>query len=308
MILVCFLLFNLLILRYIGLVKVRKDGTRMHTNGSMQASHVKNILIIGSDSRDENSFGRTDSIILMSINSKTKTITLTSFMRDMYVNISGVRTDGSSIDTYDKINAACVYGGPELLMDTIEYNFDVHIDDYVYFDFFSFVDIVDSIGGITIEISDEEAAGMKAPMAEQNKILGKKKGTDYLKHGGKIHMNGNQALAYARLRYVGNADFERTERQRLVINKIVEKVKSSGPLTIDKFARTTMSDLTTNMSKMKMYGMVYKAMFSMNYKMVSLRLPAEGDYSYGWHNGQSTLDVDIERCREKIRKEIYGQS
>lgn len=216
-----------------GMVNKVQRGQRMNTDASMNSSDVRNILLIGSDTRNADERGRTDSMILLSINSTTKEITMTSFMRDMYVNIKGIDADGNDIDTWSKLNAAYVYGGAELLMDTIEYNFDIAVDDYVYIDFLSFVDIVDAVGGIELDISDEEAEGMKPPMAEQNKLLGNKKGTDYLDKGGKkLHVNGNQALAYARLRYVGNADFQRTERQRTVITKIIEKAKSSDPLTM----------------------------------------------------------------------------
>ncbi|WP_295212898.1 LCP family protein [Ruminococcus sp.] len=305
-ILVLFILANVLLWRYISMVNTVEGGERTVTNASMQSANVRNILVIGSDTRSASERGRTDSMILLSINSKTKEITMTSFMRDMYVEIKGKDADGNDIDTWDKMNAAYVYGGAELLMDTIEYNFDIAVDDYVYIDFYSFVDIVDAIGGIEIKISDEEAEGMKPPMAEQNKILGNKKGTDYLDQGGTLLLNGNQALAYARLRYVGNADFERTERQRTVITKIIEKVKSSSPLTIDKFAKASMSNLTTNMSKTELYALAYKALFSMNYEINSLRIPADGDYSYGDHNGQSTLDVDFENCKTLLRETIYG--
>jgi len=222
--LVVFILANVLIWRYIGMVNKVQRGQRTNTEASMNSSDVRNILLIGSDTRNADERGRTDSMILLSINSTTKEITMTSFMRDMYVNIKGIDADGNDIDTWSKLNAAYVYGGAELLMDTIEYNFDIAVDDYVYIDFLSFVDIVDAVGGIELDISDEEAEGMKPPMAEQNKLLGNKKGTDYLDKGGKkLHVNGNQALAYARLRYVGNADFQRTERQRTVITKIIEK-------------------------------------------------------------------------------------
>lgn len=304
-ILILFILANLLIWRYIGMVNTVKRGERSVTNASMSDSDVRNILVIGSDTRSVEQRGRTDSMILLSVNSKTKEITMTSFMRDMYVEIVGKDADGNDIDTWDKMNAAYVYGGAELLMDTIEYNFDISVDDYVYIDFYSFVDIVDAIGGIEIEISDEEAEGMKPPMAEQNKILGNEKGTDYLEHGGKLTLNGNQALAYARLRYVGNADFERTERQRTVISKIIEKVKSSSPLTIDKFAKASMSHLTTNMSKAELYALTYKAIFSLNYDINSLRIPDDDSYTYGNHSGQSTLDVDFEKCRQLLRENIY---
>lgn len=302
---IVFIAVNLLLYRYVSMVNVRERGQRSFTGASLNDKAVTNILVIGSDTRDESEYGRTDSMILLSVNKNTKEITMTSFMRDMYVEIYGSNFDGEPVDFWDKMNAAYVYGGAELLMDTIEYNFDISVDDYVYIDFFSFVDIVNAVGGIEIEISDEEAYGMRAPMGEQNKILGNPKGTDYLSSGGKINMNGNQALAYARLRYVGNADFERTERQRLVIGKIIEKVKTSGISTLDSFAKSSLSNLSTNMSKTDMMLTAYKALFSLNYDIKQLRLPDDDSYTYGSHNGQSTLDVDFDRCREILREEIY---
>lgn len=306
LLLVAFIGLNLLLYHYISMVKVRERGERTYTGGELNSQAVTNILLIGSDTRSESEYGRTDSMILLSVNSAKKTVTMTSFMRDMYVEIRGKNHNGEEIDFWDKLNAAYVYGGAELLMDTIEYNFDVSVDDYVYVDFFAFVDIVDAIGGIEIELSDAEAEGMKPPMWEQNKILGQDKNTDLLDHGGKLNLNGNQALAYARLRYVGNADFQRTERQREVIGKIIAKVKKSDPLTINRFMKVSLSNLSTNMSKMDMMLMAYKAIFSLKYEIKSLRLPADGDYSYGSHGGQSTLDVDLDACRELLRSEIYS--
>lgn len=301
--------FNALLIRYICSVKQVNTDNRENSNKPMlQGSYVRNILIIGSDSRDSKNNGRTDSMILLSINSKSKEINMTSFMRDMYVEIKGLDSDGNPYDSWGKLNSAYVSGGAGLLMDTLEYNFDIKIDDYVYIDFFSFVDIVDALGGIELTVSDEEAKGMIPPMAEQNKIMGKAHGTDYLNHGGTMVMNGNQALAYARLRYVGNADFQRTERQREVMSKIIEKALHSNPLVIDKFAKTTASNLTTNMSRADMFLLSYKLLFSLNYKTNSdLRVPPEGSYGYGNHDGQSTLDVDVEKCRDYLQNNLYRE-
>ncbi len=301
------LVVNLMIWHYCGLVQHLERGERAKTDASMTSSDVRNILLIGSDTRTVEERGRTDSMILISINSKNKQIVMTSFMRDMYVNIKGFNADGESIDTWGKMNAAYVYGGAELLMDTIEYNFDVQVDDYVYIDFYSFVDIVDAIDGIEMEITDEEAEGMIPPMAEQNKIMELPKGTDYLDHGGKLKLNGNQALAYARLRYVGNADFERTSRQREVISKIIEKVKSSGPITMMNFASTAAKSLRSDMSRWELYKLFYKALFSIKYKTVSLRLPDDESYSYGTtDDGQSVLTVDFDKCQALLREKIYS--
>ena len=305
LLLVIFIGMNALLYYYITLVNRRGRGDRSYTKGSMDSKSVTNILLIGSDTRSESENGRTDSMILMSVNKDRKTITMTSFMRDMYVEIRGRKTGGEDIDVWDKLNAAYVYGGAELLMDTIEYNFDISVDDYVYVDFFSFIDIVDSIGGLEIDITDDEAAGLEDPLGEQNHYLRQPEDTDCLEHGGHLLLNGNQTLAYARLRYVGNADFQRTERQREVIGKIIDKVKSSDPLTVNSFAKALCSDLSTNMSRAEMMLSAYKAVFSLNYQMKTLRLPAEGHYSYGTHGDQSTLDIDIEACRELLRSELY---
>ncbi|MBQ8966662.1 LCP family protein [Ruminococcus sp.] len=306
LLLVMFIGLNGLLYYYISLVDQRGRGVRTYTSGALESSDLTNILLIGSDTRDKNEYGRTDSMILLSVNKSKKTVTMTSFMRDMYVEIKGRNTNGEDVDFWDKLNSAYVHGGAELLMDTIEYNFDISVDDYVYIDFFAFIDIVDALGGIELDVSDEEAAGMEPPQREQNKILGQPGSTDLLTHGGKnMTLNGNQALAYARLRYVGNADFERTDRQRKVISKIISKVKGSNPLVINKFANAAFSHLSTNMSRADMMFMAYKALFSVNYEIKSLRLPAEGSYGYGDHNGQSTLDVDLEACRSLLRHEIY---
>lgn len=299
-IIVLIVLFQLLIFRYIGLVNSVDTDKRLYGDKDAEISDpkVQNILLIGSDARDEDTRGRTDTMIMLSINSETKEVTMTSFMRDSWVEIPD--------HGWAKMNAAYAYGGAELLMDTIELNFGVDIDRYVYVSFYSFIDIVDAAGGIELDISDEEAIGMTDPMAEQNKYLGNKKGTDYLTKGGKgMTVNGNQALAYARLRYVGNADFERTERQRTVILKIIEKAKTLSPLKLDNFVKVAASNLTTNMSSSEMYLFFYKLLFSMNFEINQLRIPPEGAFYYGNHDGQSTLDLDFDRCKKEISDNIY---
>ncbi len=296
--LVLVMLMQLLIFRYISLVNSVETGDRLVTDASLYSKEVTNVLLIGSDTRDEDERGRTDSMILLSINRRTKETTLTSLMRDSYVEIPG--------QGWNKLNAAYRLGGAELLMDTVELNFDVRVDRYAYVSFFSFIEIVDAVGGIDIDLSDEEAQGMTDPMAEQNKYLGNKKGTDYLTKGGKdVHLNGNQALAYARLRYVGNADFERTERQRTVITKIIDRAKTLDPLALDNFLKVCAGNLTTNMDKTEMYVFFYKLLFSMKFDMKQLRIPPEEAYYYGNHDGMSTLDIDFDACKRELEEKIY---
>ncbi|MDO5126097.1 MAG: LCP family protein [Ruminococcus sp.] len=290
---------EVMLYRYAGMVNTVETGNRQYTNASLYDDDIMNVLVIGSDSRSIEDRGRTDTMLLLSIDNKTDKITMTSFMRDMYVQIPD--------NGWDKLNAANVYGGVELLMDTIELNFDIRIDKYIYIDFYSFVDIVDAIGGIELDISDEEAQGMIPPMAEQNKIMGKPKGTDYLKQGGKnLTVNGNQALAYSRLRYVGNADFERTERQRIVLSKIKEKALTFNPIKLNNIATAVCSHITTNMTRNEIFMLENKAPLILGYETEELRIPEEGAYSYGWHDGQSTLDVNFDSCKQTLRNKIYA--
>ena len=310
-ILVLFLVLQIIILRYVTKVTYRDTAERHFTTASLKSDDIMNILLIGSDTRESSERGRTDSMILLSVDKNKKRTTMTSFMRDCYVTLPEYDLDGDGkfYGEGDKcrLNAAYVYGGAELLMDTIEYNFDVAVDKYVYIDFFSFIDIIDAVDGIELDITDEEAEGMHDPMHEQNRYLGNDYGTDYLYAGGKgIHVNGNQALGYARLRYVGNADFQRTERQRTVVSKLIEKAKNSGIFTLDKFAVSLCSHIETNMSKWEVYKLVYRAPFIIKYETKQLRVPGDDEYSYGTANdGSSILSVNMPSVIETLNREIY---
>ena len=310
-ILVLIVFLQVMIFRYMFKVTYRETGERNFTTASLRSDDIMNILLIGSDTRDSSERGRTDSLILLSIDGKRGRTTMTSFMRDCYVTLPGYDLDGDGSyygeGDKTKLNAAYVYGGAELLMDTIEYNFDVAVDKYVYIDFFAFIDIIDAVGGMELDFTDEEAVGMQDPMREQNRYLGNEYGTDYLTKGGKnVHVNGNQALGYARLRYVGNADFQRTERQRTVLNKLIQTAKGSGPLTLDKFASAVCSHIETNLSRWEVYKLIYRVPFILKYETKQLRIPGDDEFSYGtgW-DGSSVLAVNLPSVIETINREIY---
>lgn len=310
-----FIILNIVLLVLVGKVNVVQTGKRDETiQPFMQSDDVKNILIIGSDTRDPEQAGRTDSMIIVSINKKKKEITMTSLMRDMYLPIVGYSKDGTKMyDDEDpdglyrnKLNAAYVFGGAELLMDTIQYNFGLKIDEYFYIDFNSFMSIIDSLGGITLKVTDEEAEEMNVGIREHNRLLGRNMTDDYLTKGGELLLNGNQALSYARLRNVGNADFQRTQRQRIVLNKIIEKVNDVGPIKKFSFIKSVMENLSTNMSKSDLFFYGYKAPFYLGYTIKELRIPGDSDYEFGTHNGQSTLDIDLPKCRDAMKKAIFS--
>lgn len=190
-------------------------------------------------------------------------------MRDCYVNIPNYGMD--------KLNAAYSYGGAELLMDTIESNFMIEIDDYVTVNFISFAGIIDAVGGIDIDVSDEEAQAINDILfSEVNQLMGDDQWADFLEGGGKLHLNGKQALSYARIRYVGNSDFERTSRQREVITKIIPKIVN--PAVINRIAKNVIPKVNTNMSSLGMYILSLRLPFAVRYDVKQIQIPADGTF------------------------------
>lgn len=249
---------------------------------------VRNILLIGTDSR-EGETGRADTMILMSFSKHNKSVTMTSLLRDSYVSIPNYGTN--------KLNAAFAYGGATLLMDTITNNYGIPVDDYVCVNFKAFVHIADALGGLKVEISDREAEAINVILqSEVNAIMGDDPMSDFLPSGGTFLLNGKQALAYARIRYVGNADFERTERQRTVLDLILEKLKHPNPAAIPKILVKAMPELKTNMTTSELYLLSLQLPVELiTYDMQKLRLPADGTFSdQTAPDGQMVLAVDFD--------------
>ena len=208
---------------------------------------VKNILLIGNDSRNADEGGRSDAMILVSISSRTNSIHLTSLLRDIYVDIPG--HDGN------RLNAAYAYGGPELLMETLEENFDIEVNRYMLVNFQAFANLVDAVGGVDLELSNEEVQYVNGYLVEYNQLEGRAEGTDYLDSSlsGKIHLNGPQALAYCRNRYIGS-DFARTERQRKVVAAAVKNAPFALVTNGSELIEGVMSNITTNLTKTELSG------------------------------------------------------
>lgn len=276
-------------------------GDRGVTSGSMDAAYVKSVLVIGTDTRDPNEErGRSDSMILVSLNSRTDQIYMTSFMRDAYVDIPGYGSD--------KLNAAYSYGGPELLMDTLEENFDVHIDDYVMITFAACAAMIDAVGGVELEISDREAEAVNEILiSEVNEIMGDDREDDLLDGGGKLTLDGKQALSYSRIRYVGNADFERTERQRTVMSQVMSKVKGN-PFRLLPVCMGALPKMTTNMSVPGLYGYALTTPFKLaTYDMQQQRVPADGTFQGADVGGQSVLEIDLDAAKQQMQSTVFAE-
>lgn len=260
---------------------------------------VTNILLIGNDSRDGVAGGRSDAMILLSISDKTKSIHMTSLLRDMYVEIPGYKGN--------RLNAAYSLGGAELLLETIEENLDIEVNRYVLVDFQAFANLIDAVGGVELELTNDEVKWVNAYLNEYNIINGKELTTDYLDESasGLMHLNGPQALAYSRNRSIGN-DFGRTERQRKVIAAAVGKIP--GALISDPkgLLGDVLPNLTTNIVPTECFGLGVDAAKFLIYDIQQGSIPMEGTYKNATIRDMAVLEVDFEANKEYIRTNIYG--
>lgn len=295
-----FIVYSIIVLLCIARMNRVDSGQRSRTADAMTSSSVTNVLVIGTDSRDpsqEN--GRSDSMILVSLNSKTHKMYMSSFMRDAYVDIPG---HGSA-----KLNAAYSYGGADLLMDTIEANYNVKIDSYVSVTFKGFAGIIDSVGGVKITLSDDEANALNVILqSEVNEIMGDDVNDDLLSGGGTYKLDGKQALSYSRIRYTGNADFERTERQRTVMNQVFKKIKSLNPAYIGSLFSKSVPQLTTNMSASELYLLSLRLPTLLIYGTQQQQIPADGTWSNGSADGQDVLKVDFDANQKILADTVFA--
>ena len=261
---------------------------------------VKNILLIGNDSRNADEGGRSDAMILVSISSRTNSIHLTSLLRDIYVDIPG--HDGN------RLNAAYAYGGPELLMETLEENFDIEVNRYMLVNFQAFANLVDAVGGVDLSVTNEEVQLINGYLVEYNQLEGRAEGTDYLDTSlsGELHLNGPQALAYCRNRYIGS-DFARTERQRNVLSAAMKKAPMALLTNGGELIDGLMSNITTNLTQSELSGLMMQAPSMLTYDMVQGSIPLEGTYSNANIRGMAVLEVDFEANKNYIQTEIYGK-
>ena len=289
---------------YMMIGKVYKEMNYEKTSGlasePMKQDGVINVLLIGNDSRDNGEDGRSDAMILLSVSNKTETIHMTSLLRDMYVEIPG--HDGN------RLNAAYAYGGPALLCETIEHNFGIEVNRYVLVNFQAFASLVDAVGGIDLEVTNEEVQWINAYLNEYNLLEGREMTADYLDASlsGEIHLNGPQALAYSRNRYIGT-DFGRTERQRKVLNAVFKKLPIAFATNQDELIGELFPNLTTNLTQAEVFRLSMDAGKLFTYEVLQTVIPAEGTYSNASIRGMSVLEVDFEANKAIIRKEIYGK-
>lgn len=281
--------------------KVEYAPTDILADQPMKEDGVTNILLIGNDSRKNGGDGRSDAMILVSISNQTKTIYMTSLLRDIYVEIPG--HEGN------RLNAAYSFGGPELLLETIKLNFDIEVNRYVQVNFQAFANLIDAVGGVDLELTNDEVQLVNAYLNEYNMLENRPIDTDYLPGdaSGLLHLNGPQALAYSRNRYIGS-DFGRTERQRKILEAVFRQLPSSMLTNLDDMIDGILPNLTTNISKSECYALSLDAPKLLTYELVQASIPIESSYQNVTIRKMSVLQVDFEKNKEFIRTQIYGES
>lgn len=253
---------------------------------------VLNILVIGLDDDEGTGEARSDSMMLVSLDSKHKKIKLTSFLRDMWVDIPDYKTA--------KLNASCSHGGAQLVIDTIETNFKVDIDNYVMVNFNIFVEIVNELGGIDVDVSKAESDAM----AKFDCIV---------EPGENVHLDGEQTLWYARIRKC-DSDFQRTSRQREVVTLLFDKLKTKNVKELYDLGLNVLQKVQTGFTKSDLKKMIVDVknrnsiIKYLSYDIEQMSVPADGTWNDATIKGQMVLEVDIDKNSELLKEFIYGDS
>ncbi|MBN8048516.1 LCP family protein [Paraclostridium bifermentans] len=251
---------------------------------------ITNILLVGTDGRTLEETSRSDSMMILTIDNKHKSVKLTSLARDTYVNIPG--------HGEQKLTHAYAYGGINLLVETIESNFKLDIQNYAIVNFFSFMDIINTLGGVVVDVQDSEINELNKFIPEcYNFDKNSNKGEmQLIEHSGKQKLNGYQALAYGRIRKNDDA-LERDRRQRALMEGMFEGVKNLPVTKYPELVDTILPYIKTNMKPTTILslGSSVLAMGGLNIK--TLEFPME-EYSTGgiYGNAGWVWRYDEDKC------------
>lgn len=231
LIFLCILTALAIVITAFGIIYVKKNFNYNYNNISTEkleaneptSENIINIALFGVDTRAEESFsGRSDSIMILSINKSSKEIKLISVMRDSFVPI-----EKNGKTQYTKINSAYASGGPELAIKTLNKVFALDITEYATVNFSGMEEIIDAVGGVEVTVTEDELSYLNAKIGQEAKKYGGNK-EDYKITAGKNNLNGIKAVLYSRIRYFANAegtsnDYGRTDRQRLILEQLLKK-------------------------------------------------------------------------------------
>ena len=260
---------------------------------------ITNIIIIGSDGNDN--YGRSDTLMLLSIDNVHYKLKLTSFLRDTFVNIPGYGMD--------KLNAAYAYGGTSLCIDTIEYNFGVEIDGYAIVNFKTFREMINAIGGVDVYLTDDEIEYINAQVAQNGQ-------PNYIADGtseGVVHLTGGQALWHVRNRggevngiYFYGTDWDRVDRQQRMFEGIIDGLRSASFSEVKDMAYTVLPYISTDLSSDAISGHIMNAPVYLVYDIERMTVPTDYWVDSYYDYAGSVLEItNWSALREDVATFVY---
>ena len=283
------MVFTILMIKFgkLDFIDINDEAFMVNSDVSKSLSNYRNIVIFGIDNSSDSYSGRSDCIILVSINKKTSNVKLCSIYRDTYLKITG--------RSLDKVTHAYAYGGPELAISTLNQNLDLNITEFATVNFDSTEKIIDRVGGITLQIDSDEV----------KHITG-------INSAGKHHLNGSQALQYSRIRYEAGGDYKRTERMRTVLTAVFDKVKTLGIVELNNLVDNLLEYKNENGQSLVKTNISTLDVISLLPNIASFNV----DTNIGWPYEVKgiTLDrwygvpVTLEENVSKLHEELFGQT
>lgn len=265
---------------------LQPEDIRFPSPESQESSaDIVNILLIGHDRRPGESRARSDTMILCTLDIPRKRLTMTSFLRDLYVSIPGYRSN--------RINAAYTAGGMALLNQTLETNFGVNVDGNIEVDFQQFPKIIDLLGGVSLELRQDEAEAI-------NTVTGSSLAA------GVQALSGDQALAYSRIRKLdSDGDFSRTGRQRKLLEALLQSYRDTGSLRLMELLEELLPMVTTDMSRDEVTALAAKLIPVLPQLEIRTQyIPEDGTYTYRKIRGMSVLVADMEAAQTLLRSTV----
>lgn len=266
-------------------------------NAAKEDNDIINIALFGLDRRAKDETSRSDALLVLTLDKLHKEVKVSSIMRDSYVDVPGY---GNT-----KITHAYAYGGPTLAIKTLNENFDLNIRDYASVDFFGLEKIIDSVGGIEINITSEELKYINFYIDETSTLENEK--APLITSTGVQNLNGRQAVAYSRIRYTAGGDYERTERQRTVLAELFKKIKAAGAANVPKEVLELLPYTETSLSNADIvkYG---TSIFSMGINNIEQqRFPEDGFCEGKTINGVWYLVFDLEATKKQMHNFIFDK-
>lgn len=281
-----------------GEIKQEEVSIDLNSETAEVLEGYTNIALFGLDNRTTGSYdgGNSDCIMIASINNDTKEVKLVSVYRDTFLNVKD--------DTYNKINSAYSYGGPKGAISALNKNLNLDITNYVAVDFGAVVEAVDLLDGIELTITDQEAKIMNDNYIDEiNKVTNHN--SSKLSGGGTYTVDGVQALAFCRIRYTAGDDFKRTERQREVLSKMIEKAKGSSISTVSSLINSMVGEISTSFTSKELLALASKMM---DYELADTHgWPFElCTGSYG-SKGSLVVPTDLETNVKELHEYLFGE-